>query len=485
MSKASEKVTFNINKRTDFSEWYNTIVRQAELIDDRYNIKGLIVYRPYAMKMIGKIYDFFEERLESSGHEPVLLPLLIPEENLQKEAEHVGFKAETFWVTLGGDEQLAKKYALRPTSETAFYYMYSIWIRSISDLPVKLYQSVAVYRHETKATKPLIRGREFLWIEAHDVFATKEGAIEQVKEDERTMKEVLQDLLRIPVLFIRRPQWDKFKGAVDTFAADTIMPDGVTLQIASTHYLGQNFSKVFEITFDDKDGTHRHVEQTCFGPGISRILAAVISVHGDDSGLILPMSIAPIQIMIVPIPGEDVTDYARILKRTMLDMNYRAEVDEAEETPGSKFYRWEFLGVPIRMEIGPREASSSKVTIFDRLTKRKREIDLEDLRQFLKGFEEEQSKTLFQRAKTNGDEFLARASSVTDAKGKMSEGKRVFIVPFCSIDMDGETCGAVVEKELGLKVLGEELGREKPEQGQKCFACGKEARHLVYLAESY
>ncbi len=484
MSRDSEKVTFNISKKEDFSEWYNTIVRKAELIDDRYNIKGFVVYRPYAMRMIRGIYEFLEQRLEASGHSPVLLPLLIPEENLQKEAEHVGFKAETFWVTMGGDEQLAKKYALRPTSETAFYEMYSIWIRSISDLPVKLYQSVAVYRHETRATKPLIRGREFLWIEAHDVFASSEEALDQVRTDETTMKEVVKDLLSIPVHFIRRPQWDKFKGAVDTYAADAVMPDGVTLQTGSTHYLGQKFSRAFNVTYDDKDGTH-YAEQTCFGPGVSRILAAVISIHGDDSGLILPMSIAPVQIVIIPIPGEGVDEYAGVLKRTISDMNYRVELDEGEQTPGSKFYKWEFLGVPLRIEVGPREASASSVTVVDRLTKKKEQLDLEDLGQFLKGFQEAQSEALLQRAKEKADEFTSTASDVSEAKRRMSEGKRVFVVPFCSIEMDGEKCAGKVETDLGLDILGEELDAEKPKQGERCFVCGNQARAFVYVAESY
>lgn len=485
MRESLGKVTFMIKKDQNFSEWYNTIIRQAEIIDDRFNIKGFVVYLPYGMKMVKRIYEFFEEKLESNGHQPVLFPLLIPEENLQREAEHIGFKAETFWVTMGGDEQLTKKYALRPTSETAFYYMYSIWIRGISDLPLKLYQSVAVYRHETKATKPLIRGREFLWIETHDVFATKDEALQQVEEDKRVMKEVLEEKLGIPVMFIKRPQWDKFRGAVNTFAADAVMPDGSTLQVGSTHYLGQNFSKVFNIGFDDKDGMHKLVEQTCFGPGISRILAAVISIHGDDSGLILPISVAPIQVVIVPIPGEGVLEYARLVKRVVSEMGYKVELDESDETPGSKFYKWEFMGVPLRFEIGPKELSNSSVTIFDRLRRTRQEIELDDLREFMHSFERDQVRALFERAREVTGQRIAMANDMSEARRKISERKSVLKVPMCSTDLDGESCGAKIEEELGLRTLGEELDSEKPSEGQLCIICGKKANCLVYLAESY
>ena len=485
MASDSKKATFLIDRDHEFSEWYNTIIRQAELIDDRFNIKGMVVYRPYAMRIIRELYRFFEGRLEAGGHRQVLFPVLIPEENLDREAEHVkGFKPETFWVTMGGDEPLTNRYALRPTSETAFYYMYSQWIRSPSDLPLKLYQSVSVYRHETKATKPLIRGREFLWIEAHDVFATKEEAMRQVEEDENTMQEVIEGELAIPVLFLRRPQWDKFKGAVDTYAADVVMPDGVTLQVASTHYLGTNFSEAFDVGYSDAEGRKNKVEQTCFGPGISRILAAVISVHGDNSGLVLPFKVASTHAVVIPIPGEGVHEYSVKIVQKLKDMGLRVEFDDRDETPGAKFYKWEFLGVPLRIEVGGREVSSSTVTVFDRATKKRTIIRLDELEKFVHGFSMLQHQELHERAEGLMNKFLDDAETLEKARSAISSGRRILRSYLCSMELDGEECAGKIETELGLSVRGEELNAAPP-KGKKCLVCGKDAKHQIYLAEAY
>ena len=485
MTSDSKKATFLIDRDREFSEWYNTIIRQAELIDDRFNIKGMIVYRPYAMKIIRMIYKFFEERLEKSDHQPALFPVLIPKENLDKEAQHVkGFTPETYWVTMGGDQVLTNPYALRPTSETAFYFMYSQWIRSPSDLPLKLYQSVAVYRHETKATKPLIRGREFLWIEAHDAFMSEVEAMRQVEDDERTMKEVIEGELAIPVLFLVKPQWDKFAGGVNTYAAEVVMPSGIVLQVASTHYLGTNFSKVFDVGYYDSDGKKRLVEQTCFGPGIGRILAAVISVHGDNSGLVLPFKVAPTHAVVIPIPAEGVHEYSVKIVQKLKDMGLTVEFDDRDETPGAKFYKWEFLGIPLRIEVGGREVSSSTVTIFDRSTKKRTSIGLDELEKFLHGFSMLQHQELHERAEGLMNKFLDDAETLEKARSAISSGRRILRSYLCSMELDGEECAGKIETELGLSVRGEELNAAPP-KGKKCLVCGKDAKHQVYLAEAY
>ena len=485
MAAESKKVTFSVDRDRDFSEWYNTIIRQAELIDDRFNIKGMVVYRPYAMRITKAIYKLLEKKLEASGHQPVLFPVLIPEENLSREAEHIkGFKPETYWVTMGGDEKLTGRYALRPTSETAFYFMYSQWLRSPSDLPLKLYQSVAVYRHETKATKPLLRAREILWIEAHDVFATADEAMMQVQEDEKTTREVVEGELSIPILFLLRPQWDKFPGAVNTYAAETILPDGMTLQVATTHYLGRNFNEAFDLGYYDAEGKKRRVEQTCFGPGVSRILAAIISVHGDNLGLIMPFRVAPVQAVIVPIPGPGVEEQARAIASRLRDRGIRVELDESEETPGAKFYKWEFRGVPLRIEVGEREVSSSKVTVFDRVARKRSSISLSELDGFLEEFPEAQHRALRDRAEGLFQRLMGEADSLQKARELTSSGKRVLKAYLCSLDLDGEGCAERIEKELGLSVRGEALNAEKP-RDKKCIACGREARHEVFLAEAY
>ena len=240
---ASAKEIFNIEK-SDFSRWYSEILKTADLVDLRYNVKGFVVYRPWLMRMAKELYSAWEAELDRRGHSPTLFPVVIPEDNFEKEKDHVeGFSPQAFWVTEAGEGSLEKRLALRPTSEAAFYSMYPLWIRSHTDLPLKLYQSCAVYRYETKATKPLIRGREFLWIEAHDVFRSEEDALDQVSQDIEATREVLWEKLGVPVIFLRRPAFDKFAGAVDTYAADALMPDLKAVQLPSTHYLGQGFAR--------------------------------------------------------------------------------------------------------------------------------------------------------------------------------------------------------------------------------------------------
>ncbi|MEM2920815.1 MAG: proline--tRNA ligase [Candidatus Bathyarchaeia archaeon] len=476
------KVTFMVDKEKDFSEWYNTVIRQAEIIDDRYNLKGFVVYRPYGFYMLKGIAKLFEDELEKRGHQQVLFPVLIPEENLAKEEEHVeGFKAQVFWVTHGGDDKLEKRLALRPTSETAFYPMYALWIRGISDLPLKLYQTTTVYRYETKATKPLIRGREFYWIEAHDSFSSEEEALSQIEDDRETIEAVLLKELSIPFIFLRRPRWDKFRGAVDTYASDVMLPDGKMLQVASTHYLGTNFSKAFDIKFHDRDGKSKYVFQTCFGPGLTRILAAVISVHGDERGIIIPPKIAPIQVIIVPIPGPGVLDYARKLKRILQEQGIRTDLDDSDDTPGEKFYKWEFLGVPFRVEVGIREVAAGATTLFSRATFKRELIGLPELVQEIKSETSKMTELLRERAFEFFNSRIGEASNLEEAKHLLVSGKCLIRVPFCSTNEDGEACGAKLE-ELGLNVLGSK--GEMPEKGSNCLICGKGAREVVYLAST-
>jgi prolyl-tRNA synthetase len=481
-SEKGNKITFMVDKEKDFSEWYNTIIRQAGIIDDRYNLKGFVVYRPYGYFMLKAIAKLFEDELEKRGHQQVLFPVLIPEENLAKEEEHVkGFKAQVFWVTHGGDDKLEKRLALRPTSETAFYPMYALWIRSISDLPLKLYQTTTVYRYETKATKPLIRGREFYWIEAHDSFSSEEEAMSQIEADRETIESALLQELGIPFIFLRRPRWDKFRGAVDTYASDVMLPDGKMLQVASTHFLGTNFSKAFDIKFQDRDGKNKYVFQTCFGPGLTRILAAVISVHGDDRGIIIPPKIAPIQVIIVPIPGPDVLNYARKLEGILREQGIRAELDDSEDTPGEKFYKWEFLGVPFRVEVGVREVSAGTVTLFNRATFKRESVGLSDFVQRIRSEASKMTDLLRERAFEFFNSRIGYASSLEDLNRMLNSGKCLVRVPFCSIYEDGEACGAKLE-ELGLNVLGSK--GEVPERGSNCLVCGRVATDVAYLAST-
>ncbi len=482
----SEKIIgITVKKKENFSEWFTQVVTKAGLADQRYNVQGFIVHMPWAMRIIREIYRLFEQELERTGHEPVLFPLVIPEENFEKEKEHVeGFKPEVFWVTEAGDDKLERRLALRPTSETAFYQMYALWITSWRDLPLKLYQSVSVYRYE-KTTRPFIRGREFLWIEAHDAFATHRQALRQVREDMENSRKVIWEQLGIPFLFLKRPPWDKFKGAEDTYAADTLMPDGRVLQISSTHDLGQRFAKAFGITFMDKNGKERYVWQTCYGPGVWRILAALVAIHGDDKGLVLPFRVAPVQVVIIPIyyDEEEKKLVMRKCRRFYLKLkrrNIRVLVDTRDKTPGWKFNDWELKGVPIRLEIGRREVEQGFVTIFRRDLKKREKVPDDEVVDRIYELAEEILDNLKNRAKKFFEENIVSASSKKELVKAIKEGKIVKI-SFCGRE---ECAEDMREATNGAKVRGTSLDFEEGDYG-RCVWCGQPARYLVYVAKAY
>ncbi|MCD6563907.1 MAG: proline--tRNA ligase [Thermoproteales archaeon] len=486
-SKQEEKqYGITVKKNKDFSEWFSQVLIKTDMIDIRYNVQGFIVHKPWSMKIIKEIYKLFERELENSGHEPVLFPLVIPEENFEKEKEHVeGFKPEVFWITEAGDERLERRLALRPTSETAFYSMYSLWVQSWRDLPLKLYQSVSVYRYE-KHTRPFIRGREFLWIEAHDVFRSHEEALQQVYEDMRNSKKVIYEKLGIPFIFLKRPQWDKFAGALDTYAADTLMPDGRVLQISSTHDLGQNFAKAFGITFVDQKGEKRYVWQTCYGPGIWRIVAALIAVHGDDRGLVLPFDVAPIQIIIIPIyyteeDKKNILDKCYNLEKELRDRGFRVKVDAREDrTPGWKFNEWELKGIPLRFEIGKKELEKGIITVFRRDLLKRERISEEKIYEYLKDVPGRIIENLRSRAEKIFKEGIVVVRSREEVIENIKKGK-IIKMPFC----DKEECAEDMrEATEGGKVRGTEIEEERA-SGLKCAWCGKEAKKWVYVAKSY
>jgi len=472
--------------KKNFSEWYQTVLEEAEVADQRYNVKGFTVHRPVSAFAEKRMYNMLEEELEKKGHKPTIFPSVIPGENFELEKEHVeGFKAGVFWITHAGDNALEKKLALRPTSETAMYKMYSLWIRSWRDLPLKIYQSCQIWRYETKATKPFIRDREFWWIEAHDVFGTEKEAHDQVLEDMEITENVYHKQWAIPFLFFKRPEWDKFPGAVHTFAADTIMPDGKSIQIATTHLLGQNFAKPFHVTFHDKNEKEHYAWQTCFGPSISRTFGVLLSIHGDDKGLILPFALASVQIAIVPIidkgSKESVLRKCKELKKELA--MFRTVIDDSDDKPGSKFYYWELRGVPIRLEIGEREVKNDSVTLVRRDTGKKEEVKVKGLEQHIIAAADHILENLKKKAGENLQNSIQKAHSVKEIKEKLVNGGLVRI-DFCSIEKEGYKCAETIEKEVGASVLGVLHGKNEKPSG-KCVACGKKANEVVYIARSY
>jgi len=482
--KSVEKLKgISVKKNENFSQWYTEVIEKCELADIRYNVKGFLVFQPWSVLSMEKMYDYYEKALQKKGHKPYWYPTVIPEKNFKIEGEHVkGFTPEVFWVTEAGNDKFEEKLALRPTSETAFYQMWSLWIRSYKDLPFKTYQRANIFRYETKATRPFLRSREFYWIEAHDAHATKEDAMKQVNEDMQTTQEMLHDTFGLPFIFFERPAWDKFPGADRTFAADVLNPDGRVVQQPSTHLLSQEFARGFDVKFKDKDEKEKYVWITCYGPAISRIFASVIIVHGDDKGLRFPWKIAPVQVMIVPIRDDyKITKKAEELKEIIQDFA-SVEIDNTEKSAGEKFNYWEMKGIPIRIDLGPRDIENKKLTVFRRDTNEKEIIDEKNILEYLKKTSIEIDKNLIKEADKLFDSKIKEAKNKEEIK-KIIEGGAIARVNFCSVDKSGEKCAGIIEKEICAQVRGTKLKKEKATG--KCAICGKSAKEIVYIARQY
>jgi len=484
-----ETVTFHFSKEKDFSTWFTEINKRAQLADLRYGVKGFVVYREWSVITMKLMYRIYEEELERHGHLPVIFPSVIPAANLRRESEHVeGFTPQVFWVTRAGtDTVFDEPYALRPTSESAMYPMYSQWIRSWRDLPYKRYQSCQVWRYEGKMTRPFLRGREFYWIEAHDVFATREEAEAQVLEDMEMTENVIHKRFGIPFLHFKRPQWDKFAGAEYTCAADTLLPDGRLLQLPSTHMLGDRFARAYDVKFMDQEGRERYAYQTCYGPAISRIYGALIAVHGDDDGLLLPFELAPVQVVIVPIPKkgakERVEERCRQLEQMLRRAGFRVHLDLTDRRPGDKYYYWEMRGVPLRLEIGNREVEENTATIFRRDLRTRTTVPVKDLRKTIRKLGEELTRELRRRAEEKFSKAIVDTNTLEEVRQALEDGK-IARVNFCSMEMDGEPCADEIKDKLGGEVRGTRLDRKEKPWGP-CIVCGRPATAVTYIGRAY
>ena len=482
MTKSKQRIT--AKKKENFSKWFSQVIQQTKLADLRSNIKGFLVFQPWSVLAMEKMYKIIEEILQKKGHKPYWFPSLIPEKNLKKESEHIGgFTPEVFWVTQGGNKKLEEKYALRPTSETLIYQMFGIWIRSYNDLPFKMYQRANVFRYETKATRPFLRSREFYWIERHSAHTTKDDAFKQVKEDMATTQKFLHDILGIPFIFFERPSWDKFPGAYRTFAADALNPDGKVIQQPSTHIISQKFSKAFDVKFKDKDGKEKFAWITCYGPAISRIFASIIITHGDDKGLKFPWEIAPINIVIVPInQDKKIKNKAEKLKKQLQEFA-PVEIDYSNKRPGEKFNYWEMKGIPIRIDLGLKDLENKKITLFRRDLDKKIIISEKDLIKNIKKISKEFTQNLIKKADKVFEGRIKNASNLKEIKKVINNGG-IAKCNFCSVDKDGEKCAEIIEKEIGAEIRGTRLDEDQKPFG-KCAVCGQKANHIVYIAKAY
>ena len=471
------------------SEWYTEIIKEAELADIRYGIKGCLVFQHWAVESMELMYDFLEKDLKKRGHKNYWFPTLIPESYFKKEAEHIeGFSPEVFWVEKGGSDVLEERLALRPTSETAFYTMFALWIRSYKDLPLRTYQRANVFRYESKATRPFLRSREFYWIETHCAFATEEEAFKNVQEDMETTKRIVYGVFGVPTIVFERPAWDKFAGASRTFGADAITPQGRVVQQPSTHMINQHFTKSFGVEFSDKDETKKTPFTTCYGPAISRIFASVILTHGDNKGLRFPFEIAPKQIVIIPILAEKepkVLKKAQELGEKLSEAGFRVEIDATDKRPGEKFYFWELKGVPLRIEVGPKDLAEKKVMITRRdsdVKGSKVAVAEKDILKEVEKLGTAVSENLRKQAMNSFDGLIKDCKTMDDVKKIVGTG--IARVNFCSVEKIGEKCAEVIEKETGGKIRGTRADTTEKPTGN-CVACGQKANKIVYVAKDY
>lgn len=476
---------FHLDKSEDFSEWFNRILLHAGVLDPRYNVKGMDIFLPYGLNIYERILDELEKLFYEIGHQKVRFPTLISKRDLEQEEEHIkGFKSEVFLVTKSGEKELSRPLALRPTSEVPIYRMFRKWIVSDQDLPLKIFQTVSMFRCEGKGTRPLIRVQDVFWNEGHSAHKTREKAEKHLEKIWEADKKLVNDYLALDGLVLKRPEWDKFPGAKHTSIMDVIMPDGKLLQIVGNHLLGQKFPKAFDITFEDSKGEHKTPYTTSYGVS-TRLLAAVIGVHGDNTGLVLPPRIAPVQVVIVPIPSDEdrILEVSRTLKEKLVSEGIRTTIDDTDKSIGEKFYYWERKGTPLRIEIGSEEIKKEKTKIVRRDINESFTIAFDNILE-VKKIEEKIQENLLKQSKKKLRDRIRCVETIEELKQACIQEGGIALAPFCSRDEEGEECAEMLPK--GLHVRGTKYPEpEAPTTGQDCIICGKKATVLVYIGREH
>lgn len=463
----------------DFAKWYTDICKKADLIDYS-SVKGCIIMRPYGYAIWENIQKILDERFKEGGHENVYMPMFIPESLLQKEKDHVeGFAPEVAWVTHGGSEKLTERLCVRPTSETLFCEHFANIIRSYRDLPKLYNQWCSVVRWE-KTTRPFLRSREFLWQEGHTMHATAEEAEQETIRQLNLYADFFENDLAIPVIKGRKTESDKFAGAVATYAIEALMHDGKALQAGTSHYFGDGFAKAFNITYTDKENKLRYPHQTSWGVS-TRMIGAIIMSHGDNEGLVLPPAIAPIQVVILPVAQhkEGVLEKARELK-ARLSKRFRTKLDDSENSAGWKFSEYEMKGVPVRLEIGPRDIEKNECVLVTRHNREKTVVSLDNLEEAVAEKLKQVRDGIYQKALDNCSRRTYRCDSMDEIKSVLKEKGDGFVK---ALWCGSEECEDKVKEETGVG------SRCIPMQQEliagRCVCCGKPAKHMVLWAVAY
>ncbi|MBR1591581.1 MAG: proline--tRNA ligase [Ruminococcus sp.] len=480
MAKEKKLVTAITSMDEDFAQWYTDICKKAELVEYT-SVKGCMVIRPYGYAIWENIQHILDGMFKATGHENVCMPMFIPESLLQKEKDHVeGFSPEAAWVTYGGSEKLEERLCVRPTSETLFCEHYANIVHSYRDLPKLYNQWVSVVRWE-KTTRPFLRSREFLWQEGHTIHATAQEAIEETERMLNVYADFCENALAMPVLKGKKTESDKFAGAVATYAIEALMHDGKALQAGTSHYFGDGFAHAFDIQYTDKDNKRVYPHQTSWGV-TTRLIGAIIMTHGDNNGLVLPPAVAPVQAVIIPIAQhkEGVLEKAEELRKRLADTGIRVKLDDSDNSPGWKFSEYEMKGVPVRVEIGPKDIENNQCVIVTRHNGEKSFVSLDELEKAVSSKLKEVHDGMYAKALENRNRRTYDCKTVDEIKNTLAENGDGFIMAMWCGD---EECENSVKEQTG--VGSRCIPFEQRNISDVCVCCGKPAKHMVCWGNAY
>ena len=480
MAKEKKLVESITARDVDFAQWYTDVVREAKLCDYS-GVKGCLNYLPNGYAIWENIQKNLDARFKETGVENVYLPVLIPEALLQKEKDHIeGFAPEVAWVTHGGTEPLQERFCIRPTSETLFCDVWNKTVQSYRDLPKVWNQWCSVLRWE-KTTRPFLRSREFLWQEGHTIHATYEEAEERTLQMRDVYKDFVEQDLAIPLVTGKKTPSEKFAGAQDTYTIEALMHDGKALQSGTSHFFGNGFADAYGISYSDKENKLHSVYETSWGLS-TRIIGAIIMVHGDDSGLVLPPHIAPVQVRVIPVAQhkEGVLEKANELLTALKIAGYRAAIDDSEKSPGWKFSEQEMLGIPARIEIGPKDIENGQVVVVRRDTREKIVVPMDEVTTKLSEILETIQKDLYTKAKAFLDSHIHVATNMEEMKETAEKETGFIKAMWCGDD----ACEEMIKEQTG-GVTSRCIPEEQEHLSDVCVCCGKPAKHMVYWGKAY